>query len=175
MTRIHPFLLAAAAALVVFVASGAATAQEIRVAVVDLEQAINSTDQGKTAREEFARKARDAESQLQPILERGKALEDELKSKRFVLSEDALYEKQLDLLEIQNEYQNKQKELQGKLKVDYERLVAPLRKKLRDIVEQLGKDEGFALILERSTQGLLYSREALDITDMVIEKFNKKS
>ncbi|MDJ0867202.1 MAG: OmpH family outer membrane protein [Myxococcota bacterium] len=155
--------------------AGAAAAEDGgRIAVVDIEQAINSTDEGKAAREEFARKQREAEGQLQPIIERGRALEEEVKSKRFVLSQDALYQKQLDLVELQNELKTKRDELEGKLKVDYERLVAPLRAKLRSIVEDLGKSEGYALILERGTPGVLYSREALDITDTVIEKFNKK-
>ena len=155
--------------------AGAAVAEDGgRIAVVDIEQAINSTDEGKAAREEFARKQREAEGQLQPIIERGRALEEEVKSKRFVLSQDALYQKQLDLVELQNELKTKRDELEGKLKVDYERLVAPLRAKLRSIVEDLGKSEGYALILERGTPGVLYSREALDITDTVIEKFNKK-
>ncbi len=155
--------------------AGAAAAEDgSRIAVVDIEQAINSTDEGKAAREEFARKQREAEGQLQPIIERGRALEEEVKSKRFVLSQDALYQKQLDLVELQNELKTKRDELEGKLKVDYERLVAPLRAKLRSIVEDLGKSEGYALILERGTPGVLYSREALDITDTVIEKFNKK-
>jgi Skp family chaperone for outer membrane proteins len=58
--------------------------------------------------------------------------------------------------------------------VDQERLVAPLRKKLIEIVESIGRDQGFTMIVERGTPGLLYSREALDITDMVIKRFNSK-
>ncbi len=160
--------------LAVLVWGTAAKEDGVRIGVVDIDQAISSTDEGKAAREEFARKQREAEGQLQPIIERGRALEEEVKSKRFVLSQDALYQKQLDLVELQNELKTKRDELEGKLKVDYERLVAPLRAKLRSIVEDLGKSEGYALILERGTPGVLYSREALDITDTVIEKFNKK-
>jgi outer membrane protein len=154
--------------------STGARAEELQVAVVDLDQAINSTEQGKAAREELARKQREAQGQLQPMLEKGKALQDELKSKRFVLSEEALYQKQLDLIELQNQVRNKQAELEGQFKVDYERLVGPLRAKLLEIVADIGKQKGFTLIFERGTPGLLYSREALDITDMVIEAFNKK-
>ena len=31
------------------------------------------------------------------------------------------------------------------------------------------------MIINRNTEGLMYSREALDITDLVVEKFNEKS
>ncbi len=154
--------------------AGLAQAEELKIAVVDLDQAINATDQGKKAREELSHKQRDAESQLKPMLEKGKGMADELQSKRFVLSQEALYQKQLDLAELENQVRNKKAELEGQFKVDYERLLAPLRTKLLDIVQEIGKTEGFSLILERGTNGLIYSKEALDITDQVIQKFNKK-
>jgi outer membrane protein len=161
-----------AAGLLAFAA--AAQAQEVRIAVVDLDQAINATDQGKKAREELQKKQKAAEAQLKPMLERGKALAEEIQNKRFVLSEDALRQKQLDLAEIQNEVRTKGAELEGQFKVDYERLVGPLRQKLLGIVHEVGKEQGFALVLERGTPGLIYARETLDITELVIEKFNKK-
>ncbi len=146
----------------------------IRMAVVDLDQALNSTDEGKAAREELARKQREAEAKVQPQIERFKELQDELKSKKFVLSEEALYQRQLDLVELKNEIESQMKELEGKFKVDQERIVGPLRKKLIEIVQEIGREQGFTMIVERSTPGLLYSREALDITDDVIARFNKK-
>ena len=66
------------------------------------------------------------------------------------------------------------KELEGKFKVDEERIVGPLRKKMVQVVQSIGREQGFTLIVERASPGLLYSREALDITDAVIERFNQK-
>lgn len=152
----------------------AASDEPIRLAVVDLDQALNSTEEGKAAREELARKQREAEAKVQPRIERFQELQEELKSKKFVLSEEALYQRQLDLIELKNEIESEMKELEGKFKVDQERIVGPLRKKLVDIVQEIGRQEGFTLIVERGTPGLLYSREALDITDSVIAEFNKK-
>jgi outer membrane protein len=153
----------------------AAQDEPIKIGIVDIDQAISSTEEGKAAREEFARKQRDAEAQLQPMYERYKQLEDELKAKKFVLSDEALFQKQLDLAEIRNQIQNKMKELEGQLKVDQKRLEGPLTAKLVDIIEEIGKGKGFTVIMRRGTPGLLYTREALDITDIVIEKYNAKS
>ena len=47
--------------------------------------------------------------------------------------------------------------------------------KLREIIENFGKDEGYTLILGRGTPGVLYTREALDVTDRIIENYNQKS
>jgi outer membrane protein len=167
-----PFVLLAAIALVL---GTGASDEGLKVGVVDIEQALNATDEGKAAREELSRKQREADAQVQPMVDEYKALQEELKGKRYVLSDEALFAKQADLLELQNKIDNKIKELQGQLKIDQGRLEAPLVAKLREIVEEIGKNDGFTLILNRGTPGLLYTREALDITDKVIERFNKKS
>ena len=153
----------------------AAQDEPIKIGIVDIDQAISSTEEGKAAREEFARKQREAEAELQPMYERYKDLEDEIKAKKFVLSDEALFQKQLDLAEMRNQIQNKMKELEDQLKVDQKRLEGPLTAKLVDIIEEIGKTKGFTMILRRGTPGVLYTREALDITDLVIEKYNAKS
>jgi len=161
-----------AAGLLAF--AGTAVADEVKIAIVDLDRAINATDQGKKAREELQGKQKQAEGQLKPMYEKGKALNEEIQSKRFVLSEDALRKKQLDLMDIQNDLKSKGAELEGQFKIDYERLVGPLRDKLLGILTDFGKEQGYTLILERNTPGVIYSKEALDITDEVVKRFNKK-
>ena len=154
-------------ALVVLLLWGtAATDEPVKIGVVDIDQAISSTTEGKAAREEFARKQREAEQKIQPMVERYRELEEDLKAKKFVLSDEALFQKQLDLAEMRNQIQNKMKELEGQLQVDQKRLEGPLTKKLVEIIEEAGKSRGFT--------GLLYTREALDITDLIIERYNQK-
>jgi outer membrane protein len=165
--------LAALAALLVW-GTAASEEQPIKIGVVDLEQAISSTEEGKAAREEFARKQREAQAKFQPMLDRYRALEEELKAKKFVLSDDALNQKQLDLAEMRNEIQNKGREIEGQLQVDQKRLEIPLVQKLEGIIEELGKSQGFTLIIRRGAPGVLYTREALDVTQLVIERYNKK-
>ncbi len=163
-------------ALAALLAWGTAANDEgVKIGVVDIDQAISSTEEGKAAREEFARKQREAEAKIQPLLDRYKALEEELKAKKFVLSDEALFQKQLDLVEMQNQIQGRMKELEGQMKVDQKRLEGPLVQKLGEIIEDLGKTQGFTMILRRGAPGVLYTREALDITDIVIERYNKKS
>lgn len=155
--------------------SSAAAAQDapIKIGVIDVDQAVNSTEEGKAAREELSRKQREAEAEVQPLASRFQELQEELKGKKFVLSDEALFEKQVELAELKNRIDNKIKELQGQLKIDQGRLEAPLRAKLAEIVEQIGKEEGYTLILTRGTA--IYSREAIDITDQVVKRFDKKS
>ncbi len=171
--RVHKaVVLLALAALLAW--GTAANDEPMKVGVVDIDQAVSSTDEGRAAREEFARKQREAEGKIQPLLDRYKALEEELKAKKFVLSDEALFQKQLDLVEMRNQIQGKMKELEGQMQVDQKRLEGPLVQKLSEIIEDVGKSQGFTMIIRRGAPGFLYTREALDITDLVIERYNKK-
>ena len=172
--KLHRNLAMAALAALLVWGTAASDDGAIKIGVVDIEQAISSTEEGKAAREEFARKQREAESKVQPMLERYRTLEEELKTKKFVLSDDALYQKQLDLAEMRNEIQSRMREVEGQLQVDQKRLEGPLVQKLEGIIEELGKSQGFTLIIRRGAPGVLYAREALDVTEMVIERYNKK-
>ena len=172
--RVHKAIVLLALAALVAWGTAAKDDPPIKVGVVDIDRAISSTDEGKAAREEFARKQREAEGQIQPLVERYQALEEEMKAKKFVLSDEALFQKQLDLVEMRNQIQSKMKEIEGQMKVDQKRLEGPLITKLGSIIEDIGKSQGFTLILRRGAPGFLYTREALDVTDLVIEKYNQK-
>ncbi|MDX1648642.1 MAG: OmpH family outer membrane protein [Myxococcota bacterium] len=166
-------LLLGLAALLV--SSTGAQDEPMKVGVVDVDAVLNATEAGRAAREELSRKQREAEAQVQPMMERYNNLKEEIKGKKYVLSEEALFEKQVELAELQNKIENKLKELEGQLKIDQGRMIAPLENKLRQIIEDLGKEQGFTLILRRGAPGIMYTREALDITDLVVERFNKSS
>jgi outer membrane protein len=146
----------------------------LKIGIVDLDQAVVATDEGKKARDEFERKKREAEAQLQPMVEQFQEMMKEFEAKKFVLSEDAMRSKQLDAAELRNRIENKQKEVQSQLEVDRERLVGPLRTKLVSVVEKVGREQGFSMIFMRNTPGIMYTRETLDITDLIIKSFNEK-
>jgi len=61
MTVHKTIALAALAAILVW-GTAASEDEGIKIGVVDIEQAISSTEEGKSAREEFARKQREAEA-----------------------------------------------------------------------------------------------------------------
>lgn len=172
--RANQWIIVLAAILVLAVGLGAKKDPPVKIGIVDLDQAVSSTQKGKDARDELERKKREAESVLQPMIEEFQSKAKEFESQQFVLSDDARRTRELDLQERRMRIESKQKALQGQLEIDRERLVGPLRSRLLEIVNEIGKEEGFSLILMRNAPGLMYTREALDATDLVIAKFNEK-
>jgi outer membrane protein len=152
----------------------AAQDEPVKIGIVDVDQVVSSTEEGKAARQELERKQREAQAQIEPMYTRYQEQEEDLKQKRFVLSEEALFQKQLDLAEMRSQIQNKGKELEDQLKLDQARIEGPIKRKLLEIIQETGKSAGFTLILQRGGAGMLYAREALDITDLIVEKYNQK-
>jgi outer membrane protein len=48
-----------------------------------------------------------------------------------------------------------------------------LAKELEKVVEKIGEKEGYTLIMEKRTIGLVYFNKALDITDQVIKEYDR--
>ena len=147
--------------------------QPVKIGVVDIDQAIGATAAGKSAREELDQKKREAELELQPMIERYQELAGEYQKKRVVLSDEKRREMELDITELQNRIELKQQEAQTRLRMDFERLITPLQQQLDKAVGEVGREGGFSLILVRGQPPILYSREALDITDLVIAQVEK--
>lgn len=166
-------LIVIAIALLAFGTGLGAGDKDLKIGIVDLDQAVGATKEGKSAREELEKKKREAELELQPMIERYQQLTDEYQKKRVVLSPEKIREMELDITELQSRLELKQSEVQSRLRVDFERLVGPLREKLARVVDEVGREDGYSLILMRNTPGVMYAKESMDITDLIIKKFNE--
>ena len=171
--KMNKSILSIALALVVGWGVGA-TDDPVKIGFVDVEQVLATVDSGKAAREELERKSREAQNRLSPIVEQLEALQKEHNAKKFVMSEEAARAMQLDMVELQNKYETKAKEEEGQFKIDQQRLIGPLIEKLDQVISEVGRENEFSAILRIDAPSLVYTREALDITDLVIKSFNRK-
>jgi Skp family chaperone for outer membrane proteins len=79
------------------------------------------------------------------------------------------------MVELKNRYETKAKEEEGQFKIDQQRLIGPLLERLESVLKEIGRDNEFSAIMRIGAPSLVYTREALDITDLVVKNFNKKS
>ena len=52
-------------------------------------------------------------------------------------------------------------------------ITEPLIKKIRDIIEEIGKEKGYSVILEKNYSSVLYGSPENDLTDQVIQELNE--
>ena len=53
------------------------------------------------------------------------------------------------------------------------RLLQPVEKQVIQAIQEIGKEKGFSVILDRGAPGVVYHRDSLDITDLVVKRLNE--
>jgi outer membrane protein len=149
-------------------------AADFKLAMLDRQRALLSSEKGKEAEKTLSQLQDKKKKELEPRTTECKKLQEDAESQKFVLSEEALQEKAMEFQRCQRDLDRDFQAAKDELIVAQQKLLAPLAKKLEDIVSALGKEKSFDLILDRSTPGVLYSPDALDVTDIVIKRLNEK-
>ena len=161
--------LALAASLV----PAAAHAADLKIGFVDLRKAVFSSKEGKLAQEKFAKIEEAKEGELKPRQEEVRKLEEEYEKQKYVLSPEALQDRRFEIIKMRRDLERDLHEAEDDLQIKQVQLLQPIQKKIEKVVEEVGKENGYTMIVDKSTQGLLYSLEGNDITELVIQKLNK--
>jgi outer membrane protein len=162
-------LLAACAAMGLTLA-GVARA-EIRVAVVDMQRALNECDAGKKAKESVKGKFEKAQNDLRKEREELDKARDEFEKKALLMKEDERRNRERELENRTLDFKRKYEDLQRDLKRTDAELTSGIVEQLYGIVNDYGRQQGYTLVLEASS-GLLYADKALDITDTIVKIHN---
>jgi outer membrane protein len=149
-----------------------AQAQQLKIAVVDMQRALNETEDGRKAKANLKKLFEDRQKQLDKQQNDLKAMKDNLEKQRDVLSRDVLAKKldeyQKAFAELQTTYMEFQKEL-GSKEGD---LTKDIIERMQRIMRRVGQAEGYALILERNEAGVVYIPTNYDLTDLLIQRYN---
>lgn len=145
-----------------------------KIGVVDTQRVINEYKEAK----EVDGILRTAVERLQDEL---KGMDDELKQMQEKLDKQRLFldDEQKDM-QMRNEIRLKQEELQNRAKkgqdaIDEKRkeLGEPIITEIEELIKNIGKEEGFSIILEKGLV-TLYVEPKYDLTDRVLKILNDK-
>lgn len=165
--------LAIGLALVSFIPALPAAA-DFKLALVDRQRALISSEKGKEAEKTLTQLQEKKKKELEPRSNACKKIQEDTESQKFVMSDDALQEKAIEYQRCGRDLERDVQAAKDELVVQQQKLLAPIAKRLEDIVNEIGKEKQFDLILDRSTPGVLFAPDALDVTDLVIKKLNEK-
>jgi outer membrane protein len=161
-------------AVILMLAVGHAYADNnIKVGVVDIMKALNESDAGKKAKTELEAAIKAKQTVID---EKGKAIEKmkgDLEKQSSVLSAEARKSKEDELEKMIREYQRTVSDSQSEVKKQESELTNGILQEIRAIVEKIGKNEGYTMIIENAEGIILYSKKDLDLTDAVIKKYNE--
>ena len=155
-------------------AGNAAAAQSIKIGYVDLQRALNESNAGKRAKEQFKGQVDKLQAQLKKQKDDIDGMKEQLEKKASVMKDEERanleesYRKKLR--DFERSYKDSQADLQRK---DNE-LTGVILKELQDVIKDYGDRENYTMILESNSSAVLYGAKGSDLTDTVIELYNKE-
>ena len=160
-----------AAALLVSAVTPDVEAQ-VRVAVVDLQQALNETDDGRQAKRRLKTLFRRRQKALDAAQNKLKQMAEDIEKQKSVLSREALQsrmeEYQKALIELQSQYMEYQQELATK----EAQLTKRILDRMRDILQRIGRADNYTIIVEANEGGVIWVQPSLDLTSRLVTEYN---
>lgn len=164
-----------AASLVLASASAsafAADAAPTRIALINMQEAIRGTAEGKKAEGALRKEMEDLQKKMQT---EGKKIQDSMDALRkqgMVMDEKTRREKeegiQKQILALREEEAKSQQKFQER----DQQISQPIVKKLRDVVAGIAKEKGYTLVMDGGS--VVYAQAGDDITAEVIKRYDAK-
>lgn len=159
-------------ALVALMMMAAPVLAETKIAYVDLQKAISLSKAGTTARAEIAAQFKKYQDEFKVKRESLEKKKMELEKQAVLLSDSAKAQKersfQQDIKDLKRFEKDAKEELQQK---DSDQTQLVLRGML-EVLDKLGEEGGYQLILEKSQSGIFYADKSIDLTDELIKAFD---
>lgn len=157
-------------ALFGFTAPGLA-ADVAKIGIVDFQKVFETSVAGKAAKEEINTQGQKLETDLKAKGGELEELKKRLEREALVMSREKREEKEREFRIQVNDFKSLQKKYERDLQRTQKRLLGEMKKEVLEIIEAVGKAEGYLMIIEKI--GVLYAPTALDISDTIIQKYNE--
>jgi len=149
-----------------------AAAQELSIAVIDVQRVVTESDPGKQALQKL-KELQDGKIDEGRALQQTLAgLQEQMAKQRFTLSEERLAEMNKQLEDGQIALQRFQDDAERELDEARRRELGGLEGRIIPVINQVGTERGFTVIFNKFQSGLVYADDSVDITDEVIRRFN---
>ncbi|WP_022851929.1 OmpH family outer membrane protein [Limisalsivibrio acetivorans] len=145
-----------------------------KVGVVNFQKVLTTSDAGKTVHKKLQQKADEFDAELKKISDRVTAIQQEYEKQESLLTPEAKDAKRAEVNRLVREFQGMKEDSSKRLRRMESRELQTIEEDVIAIVDKLGKELGYELIIEMQTAGVMYFSEKINITDIVIERYNKE-
>jgi outer membrane protein len=149
-----------------------ARAAGTRIGFVDVQRVLVKSVAGLAAREQLEREKATMQKDVDSRRTEVDKLRDELEKKGLVLSADAKREKEEALQRRVRDLRRMVDDFQKELERKEQGLTQRILQDLTVVIEQIGKERGYLLILEKRGASVIYGDAEGDITDEVIKAYD---
>ena len=160
-----------ACGLVLILSAGPALAQSIKLGVFDAQAVSENSDMGKRIQAELTAFTEGKEGEIAQRQQRVAQMRKQLSEQSLSLSAEKRADLEMDIQRHMLELQSFQEAASRELELEYGSATKEFQDKLVLAIDTFGKDEGFAVILDRSQ--VAWFDSTIDVTSAVIDRFNR--
>lgn len=145
---------------------------EIKIGYVDLQKALNLSKAGVAAKNEIATQVKKYEDEFKAKQEELQKMKTELEKQAVLLSDDAKAQKERDFQQNVKDLQRFQKDIKEELQQKDTDFTRKILNELFEILQKVGKDGGYSMIIEKNEGAVIFADESIDLTDELIKAFD---
>jgi outer membrane protein len=164
-----------AAALLTAAAPALAQAPAPRIAIVDVQRVLARSAAGVAAREQLERDKAGMQKEMDAKRKELEALLDELEKKGPLMTADALRDKQDQFERKRRDAARLADDLQKELQKREALLLQKVLQEISGIIDKVGKERSYLLIVERRGAAVLYGAPEADLTEEVIKAYDQQA
>lgn len=163
------------AVLVALAGAAAATAQDAaarRVAVIDVQQVVESSAAGREALARLKKLNDEKVAEGAKMVTELEALQKQLAAQRATLSDEKIKSLQKQIEDKQVALERFRDDAQEFLDEARRKELQALEARILPIINEIGREMKLHLIFNKFQSGLVYADDSVDITDEVLKRFN---
>ena len=151
--------------------SAGVNAQELRFGHANVQEIMQSMPEFQDMQKSMEAEYNKLENQLATMQEEYKKMEQEYINNSKNLGAEERQQKEQQLMETSQKIQSFYQSTQQKLSQTQQQLQQPVLEKLRDAIQQVGKEGGFIYIFAENSGATVYqSEQSVDVTPLVKKK-----
>jgi len=157
-------------------ASTAAWAQApsaMKLGIFDANRVSEETEEGKRIAAKLSAFGERKKAELAAKDKEIADLRAQLDSQNLSLSPEKQQQMQRDIQKKGLELQQGQEAARNEFQIEVSDAQNKFQEQLIRVINQFGRDEGFTLIIERTTGGIAFASESIDVTTAIVDKFNE--
>ncbi len=150
------------------------TAEQPRLAIVDIQRILLHSKVGKEARKSFEKEFKGKQAIIDRKTGQYEKLEKELTKNLSIMNEKTLKQKSEEIENKKKELVRAKEDFSDELRRKQEELKLKIFKQLQGVLDEFGESQGYSVIFDRDAAGVLYMSEAIDVTESVIDLYDRK-
>src|SRR5499427_3187039 len=146
-----------------------------RIAYIDVQRVLARSSAGVAAREQLEREKSVMQKEMDGKRQELEKLRDELEKKGPLMTADARREKQETFERKRRDAARMMDDFQKELEKKEQSLLQRVLQDLSGVIEKVGKDRGYYMIVEKRGASVLYASADADLTDEIIRAYDSQA